>query len=407
MSQIKIEVMTDEQKSRFPEYIKRWTDIGLCTLPANRPMAEDAIRLMYSQSNLPVPKIVWCGSPLGNALVRAVLPSVGASVRDSVWASVWDSVGASVGASVGDSVGASVGASVRASVRDSVWDSVGASVRDSVRDSVGASVRDSVRDSVRASVRASVGDSVWDSVGASVGASVRDSVWDSVGASVGASVRDSVRASVRDSVWDSVGASVYGQHDAGWLSFYSIFNEVFGLKEETNKLQGLWKLAQSGGWALPHKEICWISERHNKVKRDDRGRLHCDGNSALSYPDGFSIYAWHGTRIPTKWGETHSNSWDAKWLLEEKNQELRRVLFQGLGYARVMASLGSKLLHTDKDMELHRIENVDLEPLLLLRVKCPSTNAFYALRVPPQMTRCEQARQWTFGDEPVELLYET
>ena len=153
----RIEHLTDEQRACFPEFVDKWTRIGLSTEPADRPRAEAAILAMYKQAGLPKPEIVWCGSPVGNALARA---------------SVWDSVGASVRASVGDSVRASVGDSVGDSVRASVWDSV----RGSVWGSVWASVWDSVRGSV------------WGSVWARVGASVRDSVW----GRVGASVRDSV-----------------------------------------------------------------------------------------------------------------------------------------------------------------------------------------------------------------------
>ena len=132
----------------------------------------------------------------------------------------------------------------------------------------------SVRDSVRASVRASVGASVW----ASVGDSVRDSVRDSVGASV----------------WDSG----YGQHDANWLAFYDFFSEVCGLKEETGKLSGLWKQAQNAGWFLPHENICWVSERHNTLHCNTLGQLHNTEGMALTYPDGWGVYALNGVRFP-------------------------------------------------------------------------------------------------------------
>ena len=136
---MKIERLNAEQIARQQEFIERWSQIGLSTDPADRPRAEAAIAKMYEVAGLTPPKIVWCGSPMGNALTRAIVldktsagASVGASVRASVWDSVWDSVGDSVGDSV------------RASVRASVWDSVGASVEDSVRASVWASVRASV-----------------------------------------------------------------------------------------------------------------------------------------------------------------------------------------------------------------------------------------------------------------------
>jgi hypothetical protein len=36
------------------------------------------------------------------------------------------------------------------------------------------------------------------------------------------------------------------------------------------------------------------------------------------------------------------------------------------------------------------------EDIMLLKVKCPSTGAYYVLRVPPTMERCQQALAWTF-----------
>jgi hypothetical protein len=255
--------------------------------------------------------------------------SVRASVRDSVWDSVWDSVRDSVRDSVWASVRDSVGDSVWASVWDSVWDSVWASVRDSVGDSVRASVRDSVGDSVRASVRDSVRDSVWASVGDSVGdsvwASVRDSVWDSVWDSVRDSVGDSVRDSVGDSVRASVRDSVYGQHDAGWLVCYRYFHDVLELRAQTQRLDGLWEFSQSAGWAIPCRSICFIAERHNSLSRDERGRLHGENGPALTYPDGWSIYAIHGTRVTADLIE-RPETITIEAIDAERNTEIKRIM---------------------------------------------------------------------------------
>src|SRR4029077_18916000 len=89
-----------------------------------------------------------------------------------------------------------------------------------------------------------------------------------------------------------------GAHDAGWLAFYKFFHDECGLEAETEKLAGLWGLAVSAGWAIPHKNICWVSERHNVLLRDERGRLHSLGGPACAYPDGWAIYAVHGARVP-------------------------------------------------------------------------------------------------------------
>ena len=111
----KIEKLTAAQIARFPEFVERWTKIGLCTDPADRQQAEQAIRLMYQAGGLNPPrKIVWCGSPLSQGLTRAII--VDRNLMLNMGASVWASVGASVRASVWESVRASVWESVRASV---------------------------------------------------------------------------------------------------------------------------------------------------------------------------------------------------------------------------------------------------------------------------------------------------
>ena len=401
--------LTPEQKARLPEIAEEWTRIGLCTDPADRPRAEKAVCDMYAQADLAPPHIVWCTSPFAQGVVRwlvtdmaSVRASVRASVLASVRASIWASVRASVWDSVWDSVGDSVGDSVRASVWDSVWDSVrasvGASVRTSVRASVLASVGDSVRASVlasvwdsvwasvRASVRASVWDSVWDSVGDSVGDSVRasvwDSVWDSVRASVGASVRTSVRASVLASVGDSVRASVlasvwdsvYGSHDAAWLAFHWVFRE-FGLVDETRPIKGLWELAKSAGWALPHEHICWISERHNVLHRDEQGRLHCPDGLACAYPDGWGVYAWHGVRVPAD-VILRPQDLTAERVRDERSAEIRRVMMERFGMDRWLDAIGAQPVQTDRFGELFVLDGFTL-PLVRVVNSTPEPDGTY------------------------------
>ena len=342
-----IESLTKEQEEKMAEYRDKWIKIGLSTEPADKKEAEEGIRVAYKMAGLPQPKIVWAGSPFGNALTRAIVTKIltdkkiGASVRDSVWASV--------------------GASVRASVWASVWASVGASV----------------------------GDSVWDSVRDSVS----DSVWDSV--------RDSVRDSVWDSVRDSVRDSGYGQHDANWLAFYEYFKDVCDLSEETKKLVGLWKIAKSAGWYIPHEKICWVSERQSVLNRDEQGRLHSLSGPALSYPDGWSIYAVHGVRIP-EYVIMRPEEITIKNITEESNTEIRRVMLDRFGWDRYLLESGAKPIDTSIRGTLYRAEIPDDEPLVMVRVtnstpEPDGTFKDYFLRVPPTMKTADESVAWTFG----------
>ena len=233
-------------------------------------------------------------------------------------------------------------------------------------------------------------------VGASVGDSVGDSVWASVRASVGASVR----ASVGDSVWASVRASVYGQHDAAGLGFYDYFRDACGLTKQTDKLAGLTELAHSAGWALPFRDICFVSERHDVVKQDERWRLHCETGPVVHYPDGFQIFAWHGVRVPEAAIMTPPEQITLDTVLAEQNAEVARVWMRRAG-AHIWDDPRVQKLHSDIDgagqpRELLRVAMPTGQPVTIVRVKCPSTGGEYRLRVPPTMTRCDESVAWTF-----------
>ena len=246
----KIEKLTLEQGARLPEFREKWTAIGLSTDPADRPAAELAIKFIYQNAGLnPPQKIVWCGSPMSQGIVRAI-------VLDNRF-----------------------------------------------------------QGGTKTSVRASVG------------ASVRNSVW------------DSVRASVRNSVWQSC----YGNHDAHWLGFYDFFREAVSLKKETEKISGLIAQAKAAGWFLPYQNICWVSERPNIMRLDDRGRLHCTTGPALTYPDGWAIYSVHGIRVPEEIIENPS-SLTVEKIENEVNAEIRRVMIDLYGPARYLLDTGAQVV---------------------------------------------------------------
>ena len=374
----KIESLTPEQIAKFPEYREKWIAKGLSTYNPPREDAESAVKKAYTCAELKEPTtFIWVESPLHAGVCYSLLKSEEIkkilNQGDSIRASVWDSVRASVGASVEDSVGASVRDSVWGSVWTSVWASVGASVGASVEDSVGASVRASA----------------WDSVG--------DSVW------------DSVRASVWDSVRASVGASVCGSHEAGWLSFYSFFQNECNL--DCSKVSGLWDCVDNCGWFIPFKNIVIISPKPYQIKTiiNERGDhiLHADGEPAVAYCEDFKIYAHKGVRIPQKLGAIHSSKWDPKWFIKETNVEIKRVIAEAVGYERLFDSLNAKKIDSYREYELYRAESVDIEPMHILTMTCPSTNKKHFGRVPPEILKARDAATWrNHGIDPDSFILE-
>jgi hypothetical protein len=68
--------------------------------------------------------------------------------------------------------------------------------------------------------------------------------------------------------------------------------------------QSTWELYQSlvndCGWVLAHEKTCFVCERPIKLSFDNQQRLHAEGEPAIQFVDGFSVYASHGVRLHEK-----------------------------------------------------------------------------------------------------------
>jgi len=138
-----IEQLTLEQTARFPEFIDKWTKIGLSTEPADRPRAEAAVRLMYKIGGLPSPeKIVWFDSPMAmfveykKTVNKSVRGAVHGAVYGAVHGAVWNAVYNIVRTAVYEVVLGAIQDCVWGTVQDGVWNAVWDAVRDAVRDVV-------------------------------------------------------------------------------------------------------------------------------------------------------------------------------------------------------------------------------------------------------------------------------
>jgi hypothetical protein len=92
---------------------------------------------------------------------------------------------------------------------------------------------------------------------------------------------------------------------------------------------------------------------------------------------------------------TKSSDWNPQWLIDEENAEVRRVLIQQVGYDRICQELDAIDLDNWREYTLLKIEvNIEDEPMVLLKMTCPSTGHIHILRVPPEMTSAEAAITW-------------
>jgi len=93
----------------------------------------------------------------------------------------------------------------------------------------------------------------------------------------------------------------------------------------------------------------------------------------------------------------------AQVIIRIKNAEVRRICLEEFGYARFLSQVEHEIVDRDGEQELVKLKwHPREEELALVKVKCPSTGAFYTLRVPPGMKTVKSAVAWTFDVKPNE-----
>jgi hypothetical protein len=105
----------------------------------------------------------------------------------------------------------------------------------------------------------------------------------------------------------------------------------------------------------------------------------------------------------------YPREWQAQWVLEEENAEVRRVLIQEIGYERICQELQVQQLDSWQEYTLLKIDiDMDEEPIYLLKMTCPSTERIHILRVPPDMKSAREAICWVnWGIDPGEFQAQT
>lgn len=85
------------------------------------------------------------------------------------------------------------------------------------------------------------------------------------------------------------------------------------------------------------------------------------------------------------------------------------LLIQIIGYEKILDELAAIKLDYWREYELLKIEqNLDLEPVVLLKMTCPSTNKINVLRVPPKIKSAREAITWiNWRIDPEEFSLET
>lgn len=204
-------------------------------------------------------------------------------------------------------------------------------------------------------------------------------------------------------------SSLFNGFESNFVALIDYCIEVLNCQYDAEKWLATSSLVQNCGWVFFFERTCFVCNRPHKISFDDQYRFHSEGEPAIAYDDGYSIYVYHGVMLPEKYGKLHPHLWQASWLLTEQNAELRRVLIQGIGYGRMCQELQATEIDSWREYTLLKIDNnIDVEPIHLLKMTCPSTNHIHATRIPPNIRSAKEAITWMNWDiDPEEFAVET
>lgn len=193
---------------------------------------------------------------------------------------------------------------------------------------------------------------------------------------------------------------------ASQLGFYDYVRSLTQSRD-LSPIEPFVVLGQECGWLWPCRNIALMTEKPVVFHTDASGRLHAEGRKALEYSDGFGMYFFRGVKIPDFMGAVKPEEWKSEWVLAERNAEVRRALTQGIGYEKIARDLGAVRLDSWREYELLRIDHADTEPIVFLRMTCPSTRLPHTTRVPPSIDTCRAAIRWcNWGIDKDDFLLE-
>jgi hypothetical protein len=150
--------------------------------------------------------------------------------------------------------------------------------------------------------------------------------------------------------------------------------------------------------SLFFKGLALISRRPKHVRCNGSGQLHCDGEAAIEWRDGWKLFYLNGVLVPKEVAVTPAESLDPAVILREGNVEVRREIVRKIGIERILQKLGGKIIDSWNGYELIvlNVPGMRTKPAYL-KMRNPSTGTFHVEGIPPRITTCGEALSWRVG----------
>ncbi len=369
-------MLTPSVADALRAHLERWSGAQLSREPADRQIGEEGVRLAYAAAGLAHPRrIVWCGSPIQIANRMAAV-----------------------------SADEPVGANVKADLFDDVRDRAALLSEIFWKDVVIAANELAVRDRADGA-----GNIIGErrNLSAAITRLARNAADESLSGLAARARHALLRLRGRPRILPqaSISESAVSSNELEQLAVYEFLHEALGWQELTPRLAGLWMIAKSAGWIVPHEHVCWICERPSRIRTDVRNRLHCPDGPALRYRDGWAAYVWKGTEVP-KWTIEHPGQITLSDLAATLDPVVRNCMIEIMTPQRFVELGGPGRVAKDETGTLWckwwSYRGVTMGTWTAVEVENGTaghdgSRQHHFLRVPSRMRTAREAVAWTYG----------
>jgi len=157
---------------------------------------------------------------------------------------------------------------------------------------------------------------------------------------------------------------------AAWDCYLTGARDVLGLQLPQHEAYSHWEQAAiHGGFRLMNPHFCMVCDFPEVLKTDSRNRPHCEDGPSHRWRDGWSLYHWHGLRVPA-WIIEHPEQITVEKIDQEPNMEVRRVMVERFGLARYVKETGAECLDEAPELGVRLLrKNVGDETILMLHMR--------------------------------------
>lgn len=414
-----IDTLTREQELELTRLETRCFSVATSTEPCDRGRFEAAVRRIYAIQNLPPPTFVWTeGLAAATLLVSAETGEANGLFRRILAAQLKGERAQAAIAAFAASAGASLGPSNCASLLDDFdarvgyW--LGRDLSEEFRSIIigswvspnGPIASSPVSRDLRQHIQHTLDHSV-------------SPLFESASITVLEALRRIMPGCLPLSKWWTVqiGNGAFGMF-AGFNSQKPALHRflaslgVVHRDSMIDKISLAAELTTTGFWFWPGGSVCLCCERPHALRLDQQHRLHCEDQPAMSFRDGFNVYAIHGVELPQYVVERPNEITVAK-IEAEQNAEVRRIMTERFGYGRYLSETGAQVI----DMDVIAVNTLDESfgsmPRALMVDKQGqrwlvgtdgSTKRVYYMRAPNDANTCAQAHSALAGFDENQII---